>query len=151
MSIVKHTDKRSGITYVYESESYWDKEKKQPRSKRTLIGKIDEATGEIIPTGKSGKKKEAVSSTQESGTPPEAITDQVELLAQKDAQISSLREENRKLLKENSLDEMYALGSLVQIFSCLADFQPRQAFIQKSGPQIHFAFVGIFHSPYVVG
>ena len=100
MSIVKHTDKRSGITYVYESESYWDKEKKQPRSKRTLIGKIDEATGEIIPTGKSGKKKEAVSSTQESGTPPEAITDQVELLAQKDAQISSLKEENRKLLKE---------------------------------------------------
>ena len=100
MSIVKHTDKRSGVTYVYESESYWDKEKKQPRSKRTLIGKIDEATGEIIPTGKSGKKKEAVCSTQESGTPPEAITDQVELLAQKDAQISSLREENRKLLKE---------------------------------------------------
>ena len=31
MSIVKHTDKRSGITYVYESESYWDKDKKQPR------------------------------------------------------------------------------------------------------------------------
>jgi hypothetical protein len=57
MSIVNHKDKRTGVTYVYESESYWDKEKKQPRSKRTLIGKIDEATGEIIPTGKSGRKK----------------------------------------------------------------------------------------------
>lgn len=50
MSIVKATNKKSGITYVYESESYWDKEKKQPRNKRKLIGKIDEQTGEIVPT-----------------------------------------------------------------------------------------------------
>lgn len=100
MSIVKHKDKRSGVTYVYESESYWDKEKKQPRSKRTLIGKIDETTGEIIPTGKSGKKRTADIDTQEPQMAPETITDQVELLAQKDAQISSLREENRRLVKE---------------------------------------------------
>ena len=32
MSIVKNKDKRTGITYVYESQSYWDKEKKQPRA-----------------------------------------------------------------------------------------------------------------------
>lgn len=51
MSQVKVTNKKSGITYVYESESYWDKEKKQPRNKRKLIGKIDPETGEIIPTG----------------------------------------------------------------------------------------------------
>lgn len=50
MSQVKVTNKKSGITYVYESESYWDKEKKQPRNKRKLIGKIDPETGEIIPT-----------------------------------------------------------------------------------------------------
>ncbi len=100
MSIVKHTDKRSGITYVYESESYWDKEKKQPRSKRTLIGKLDETTGEIIPTGKSGKKKTPGSTARESGTTPEAITDQVDLLARKDAEINSLKEENRRLVKE---------------------------------------------------
>lgn len=50
MTLLKKIDKRSGITYVYESQSYWDKQKKQPRSKRTLIGKIDPETGEIIPT-----------------------------------------------------------------------------------------------------
>ena len=50
MSQVKVTNKKSGITYVYESESYWDKEKKQPGNKRKLIGKIDPETGEIIPT-----------------------------------------------------------------------------------------------------
>ena len=52
MSQVKVTNKKSGITYVYESESYWDKEKKQPRNKRKLIGKIDPESGEIIPTRK---------------------------------------------------------------------------------------------------
>ena len=58
-SIIKKLDKKTGVTYVYESESYWDKEKKQPRSKRKLIGKIDEETGEIVPTGgRRNKKKE---------------------------------------------------------------------------------------------
>ena len=57
MAIIKQHDKRSGITYIYESTSYWDKEKKQPRSKRKLIGKLDPATGEIVPTDGRGKKR----------------------------------------------------------------------------------------------
>ena len=57
MAMVKQLDKRSGITYVYESVSYWDKEKKQPRSKRTLIGRLDPATGEIVPTDGRGKHR----------------------------------------------------------------------------------------------
>lgn len=40
---------KNGITYVYESESYWDSEKKQPRSKRKLIGHVDPETGETVP------------------------------------------------------------------------------------------------------
>ena len=51
MSIAKSYNKQNDTTYVYEViESYWDKEKKQPRNKRKLIGKIDPATGEIVPT-----------------------------------------------------------------------------------------------------
>ncbi|NDL68874.1 IS1634 family transposase [Anaerotalea alkaliphila] len=57
MAIINQFDKRSGITYVYESTSYWDKEKQQPRAKRKLIGKRDPATGEIIPTDGRGKKR----------------------------------------------------------------------------------------------
>ncbi len=57
MAMVKQLDKRSGITYVYESVSYWDREKKQPRSKRTLIGRLDAATGEIVPTDGRGKHR----------------------------------------------------------------------------------------------
>ena len=57
MAMVKQLDKRSGITYIYESASYWDREKKQPRSKRTLIGRLDPTTGEIVPTDGRGKRR----------------------------------------------------------------------------------------------
>jgi len=50
MGIIYQKDKRVGITYAYENESYWDKEKKQPRSRRKLIGRLDEKTGTILPT-----------------------------------------------------------------------------------------------------
>ena len=56
MAIIKQFDKRSGTTYIYESTSYWDKEKKQPRAKRTLIGKLIPETGEVVPTDGRGKR-----------------------------------------------------------------------------------------------
>ena len=56
MAITKSKDKRTGITYVYSSESYWDKDLKAPRNRKKLIGKIDEKTGEVVPTGKRGRK-----------------------------------------------------------------------------------------------
>ena len=37
MGIIFQTDKRSCITYAYENKAFWDKEKKQSRSMRTLI------------------------------------------------------------------------------------------------------------------
>lgn len=58
MSISKSYNKQNGVTYVYEViENYWDKEKKQARSKRKLIGKIDPVTGEIVPTASKGRSK----------------------------------------------------------------------------------------------
>jgi len=57
MATVNQFDKRSGITYVYESVSYWDKEKQQPRATRKLIGKRDAQTGEIVPTDGRGKRR----------------------------------------------------------------------------------------------
>lgn len=47
-SIVKMKNKRSGITYLYQSQSYWDKEKQAPRARRICIGKIDPETGETV-------------------------------------------------------------------------------------------------------
>lgn len=52
MAIVFQKNKKNGITYVYESISFWDKAKKQSRSRRILIGKLDEA-GNIVKTGQN--------------------------------------------------------------------------------------------------
>ena len=46
-------------TYAYESIAYWDKDKKQSRAKRTLIGRLDPETGQIIPTDGRRRKKKA--------------------------------------------------------------------------------------------
>lgn len=44
-------------TYVYEAESYWDKEKKQSRQHRKFLGRKDKITGEIINTKNKDKSK----------------------------------------------------------------------------------------------
>jgi transposase len=49
MSLVYVPNKKNGITYVYESTNYWDKEKKQSRSKRVCVGKLDQQ-GNLIPS-----------------------------------------------------------------------------------------------------
>ncbi len=51
-AIVYQTNKKTGITYAYESISYWDKKKKQSRANRKCIGRLDSETQEIIPTRK---------------------------------------------------------------------------------------------------
>lgn len=58
MAIVTQTDKRTGITYAYETTYYWDKEKQQSRSKCTCVGKADPAIGDIIPTRGRAKKRD---------------------------------------------------------------------------------------------
>lgn len=113
MSIVKHKDKRSGVTYVYSSESYWDKEKKQPRSKRTLIGKIDEETGEIVPTGKRGRRKTVAETPASEKKSDSTITDQAGLLSEKDKEIQILKAENRVLHREKK-EILRALETLCQ-------------------------------------
>ena len=66
MGIIKQHDKRSGITYVYESVATWDPVKKQSRAKRKLIGRLDPQTGEIVPTdGRNRRKKADVKKPEE--------------------------------------------------------------------------------------
>ena len=43
--------------YVYEVQSYWDPEKKQPRQKRKYLGKKDPKTGKVITPRKSNLPK----------------------------------------------------------------------------------------------
>lgn len=58
--LVYHRKKETGYTYIYEVvEEHWDKEKKQMRSKQRCIGKLDPATGELIPSKRLGKHGDA--------------------------------------------------------------------------------------------
>ena len=98
-------------TYVYSSEYFWDPVKKQSRSKRRVIGKIDPETGEVVPTGKRGRRpgkeapkdpdQAAASLPDDPGMAPAAaqVKDQTirELrlsLAQKEEQIRTLERQN---------------------------------------------------------
>ena len=66
MAIIYQHDKRSNITYAYESHSYWDKEKKMTRAKRTLIGRVNAETGEIVPTDGRCRKDKIKKTSEES-------------------------------------------------------------------------------------
>lgn len=106
MAIVKQYHKDTDTTYVYESISYWDEEKKQSRSKRRVIGKLDPETGEIIPTGKRGRKpKDAAAAPAGESTELarlyEESQNRIKELSlevnRKDQEIASLRKEIRQL------------------------------------------------------
>ncbi len=90
MAITYNKDKRSGLTYAYETSYVWDKEKKQSRSKRTLIGRLDEATGKIVPTDGRGRKRS-----------PNYIPAEDEYVMPKT--MKELKSEVLRLLEENSI------------------------------------------------
>ena len=106
MAIVKQYHKDTDTTYVYESISYWDEEKKQSRSKRRVIGKLDPETGAIIPTGKRGRKpKDAMDAPAEQNDELARLYEESQVrikelsleTSQKDLEIASLMKEIRQL------------------------------------------------------
>lgn len=100
MAIVKVHNKARNITYVYESVSYWDKELKQPRSHRKLIGRIDPATGDIVPTG--SRAKTGIATPSHSDTDYRTLYEQaLAAIAQKDALIAELRSRLTAVEDEN--------------------------------------------------
>lgn len=97
MGIVYQTDKRSGITYAYENKSFWDKELKRSRSKRTLIGRVDKETGEIVPTDGRCKKRSPSYKPDENEQPMPKTTKEMraEILRLR-AEVAALKEQLRK-------------------------------------------------------
>ena len=106
MSIVKSYSKANDTTYVYEQDMKWNPVTKRPEGTRKLIGKIDPVTGEIIPTGKKGRKKKEktesipVSSASDLEKKNQQLQAQVDTLRE---QVTSLYAENSTLKRENSL------------------------------------------------
>lgn len=100
MAIIKQFDKRTGITYVYESKSYYDKEKKCSRAKRTLIGKLDPETGDIIPTdGRNKGAKTPSNSPKSAENSADRIRELEDENRQLRLQISALKKELDRIKK----------------------------------------------------
>ena len=91
-SIVYQTNPSTGVKYAYESISYWDKEKKGPRSKRKYIGRVDPETGDILKGTR--KRKNSVASD---GTDSENSRTFQDELEKKDAEIASLRKQLKEM------------------------------------------------------
>ncbi len=116
-SIVYHTD-AGGRVYAYTSESYWDKEKKQPRSKRTYLGRVDPETGEILKGRKDGKNykpKADRPEKSESESNPETQR-LLQMIQSRDETISRLTQENKAL--QHRIDKI--IRSVRQIGNILA-------------------------------
>ena len=129
MAIIRQYHKDTDTTYVYESISYWDAEKQQSRSKRKLLGKVDPLTGEIIPTGKRGRKtKEAapaeqVPAAQDLAARDERIRELTLSLAQKEEALACLKKEN-EALRSAAAQALTYLEQSADIFRAV--MQPHQ-------------------------
>lgn len=96
MAIIHQHDKRSGITYAYESHSYWDKEKQMTRAKRKLIGRVDPETGEIVPTDGRNRKGKAKAKKENSNDYKKLYEKLLKKCESQEALIASLKKELSK-------------------------------------------------------
>ncbi len=105
LATIYQTNKKTGITYVIESESYWDKEKQQPRSHRTIIGKINPDTGEIVPTKKYNRVKKSSSPSKPHSESSlmdivNSKEDTLKHISELEQQVIRLREEKDAILRD---------------------------------------------------
>ena len=78
--------------------SYWDKDLKQPRSKRKLIGKRDPVTNEIIPTSGRGRRQNTDASSEKKPVHSDSSADLkyekcLEAIREKDATIQEQKKQ----------------------------------------------------------
>ena len=102
MAIIYQHDKRSGITYAYESHSYWDKEKKTSRARRTLIGRVDPKNGEIVATDGRGRKEKTDKALGDNSDYQLLYKKQLKKCASQEKLIAVLKEELSKIKRQET-------------------------------------------------
>ncbi|MBQ9010169.1 MAG: hypothetical protein IJ088_12700 [Clostridia bacterium] len=108
MPFVVHCfNQKTNTTYCYECENYKDPETGAWKSRRKLLGKLDE-NGKIVPTGKRGRKPKPVSEPNpEVRETKAALRKEVEreireeVTAEYQGRLLALQEENISLKGEN--------------------------------------------------
>ena len=121
MSIVRYTNKKTGIVTLYESTSHYDPVTKQSRPIRKYLGIEDPETGKLIPsTGKRGRKAgESKASSKEKKAGPDyqlLYEQQKKECIEKDREIRELRNRNKVLYSDldrlkDTIEKMLVLTS----------------------------------------
>lgn len=99
-TIVKHYDKKSGKTRIYESTPHYDPVTKQSRPRRKYLGTLNDETGELIPSsGRRGRRTSSKNETTNAGEGhASSKTDAlVQTLSEKNNEIAALRSEIKEL------------------------------------------------------
>ena len=121
-TIVKHFDKKTGKTRVYESTPHYDPVTKQSRPKRKYLGTLDPQTNELIPS--SGRRGRSAVSKNTTTIQNDSSLDRISVLekiiSDKDAEISSLKAEV-KVLKTAIKAYEKACGSISKTLASLPD------------------------------
>lgn len=97
MSIVRYTNKKTGVVTLYESTSHYDPETKQSRPIRKYLGKLDPETGELIPSTKRKKKEPVTVVTPSADDQMLALQEKIRECEQKDQRIRELEAEIARL------------------------------------------------------
>ena len=123
MSIVKYTNKKTGVVTLYESTSHYAPEPKQSRPVRKYLGREDPVTGELIPSsGKRGRKKD---SSKDACNTSNALEDNVALALKSKyekelaARDKTIREQEKMIrdLKAQKASVIRTLSSVLQELS----------------------------------
>lgn len=97
-TIVKHYDKKTGKTRVYESTPHYDPVSKQSRPKRKYLGTLDPETGELIPSsGRRGRTSSGNVTTTKECMSSANVAGIQKALSEKEAEIASLQSEVKAL------------------------------------------------------
>ena len=98
-TIVKHYDKKTGKTRVYESTPHYDPITKQSRPKRKYLGTLDPETGELIPSsGRRGRTASAKNvTTTEDSSASARLTELQKTISDKEKEIAFLNSEIKTL------------------------------------------------------
>ena len=90
--IIYVTNKKTNTKYAYQSESYRDPVTRQPRSRRTYLGRVDPVTNEIIPKAEKGRRNRKPATAQ----PTTADTPGIDVQALK-KQVRTLEIQQREI------------------------------------------------------
>jgi len=104
--ILYKKNKKTGITYAYESVSYRDPVTKQPRSRRTYLGRVNPETNEIIPKAGEGRRNRSSVTGEIDDDKPEKLKRQISILEEQNArqreEIGKLKDELDALRKKET-------------------------------------------------